>query len=54
MVICSGAEKLCKFKYEYFAELPEYLLSKINKTEMLLDCKIDCPIDGHNFQCQVH
>ena len=35
--MCSGAEKLCKFKYEFFAEWPEYLLSKINKTEMLLD-----------------
>ena len=38
VVMCSGAEKLCKFKYEFFAEWPEYLLSEINKTEMLLDC----------------
>ena len=36
--MCSGAEKLCKFKYELFAEWPEYFLSEINKTEMLLDC----------------
>ena len=36
--MCSGAEKLCKFKYEFFVEWPEYLVSKINKTEMLLDC----------------
>ena len=40
VVMCTGAEKLCKFKYEFFAEWPEYLLllSEINKTEMLLDC----------------
>ena len=38
MIMCSGAEKLCKFKYEFFAEWPEYLLHEINKTEMLLDC----------------
>ena len=38
MIISSGADKLCKFKYEFFAEWPEYLLSEINKTEMLLDC----------------
>ena len=38
VIMCSGAEKLCKFKYVFFAELPEYLLSKINKTEMLLNC----------------
>ena len=38
VIMCSGAEKLCKFKYEFFAKWPEYLLSKINKTEMLLGC----------------
>ena len=38
VVMCLDAEKLCKFKYKFFAEWPEYLLSKINKTEMLLDC----------------
>ena len=38
MVVCSGAEELCKFKYEFFAEWPEYLLSEINKTQVLLDC----------------
>ena len=38
VVVCSGAEELCKFKYEFFAEWPEYLLSEINKTQMLLDC----------------
>ena len=38
VVVCSDAEELCKFKYEFFAEWPEYLLSEINKTKMLLDC----------------
>ena len=38
VIMCSGAEKLCKFKYKFFAEWLEYLLSEINKTEMLLDC----------------
>ena len=38
VIMCSGAEKLCKFKYDFFAEWPEYLLSEIEKTEMLLDC----------------
>ena len=38
VVVCSGAEEQCKFKYEFFAEWPEYLLSEINKTQMLLDC----------------
>ena len=32
VVMCSGAEKLCKFKYEFLTKWPEYLLSKINKT----------------------
>ena len=40
VVVCSGAEELCKFKYKVFAKWPEYLLSKINKTQMLLDCDI--------------
>ena len=38
VVVCSGTEELCKFKYEFFAKWPEYLLSEINKTQMLLDC----------------
>ena len=38
VVVCSGAEELCKYKYEFFAKWPEYLLSEINKTQMLLDC----------------
>ena len=38
VIMCSGGENLCKFKYKFFAEWPEYLLSEINKTEMLLDC----------------
>ena len=38
VVMCSGSEELCKFKNEFFAEWPEYLSNKINKTEMLLDC----------------
>ena len=38
VMVCPGVEKLCTFKYEFFAEWPKYLLSKLNKTEMLLDC----------------
>ena len=38
VIMCSDAGKLFKFKYQFFAEWPEYLLSEINKTEMLLDC----------------
>ena len=38
VIMCSCAEKLCKFKHKFFVEWPEYLLNKINKTEMLLDC----------------
>ena len=38
MVVCSGVEEICKFKYEFFAEWPEYVLSEINKTQMLLNC----------------
>ena len=38
IVVCSGAEELCTFKYEFFVEWPNYLLSELNKMEMLLDC----------------
>ena len=38
IVVCSGAEELCTFKYKFFAEWPKYLLSELNKMEMLLDC----------------
>ena len=38
VVMCSGVKELCTFKYEFFAEWPKYLWSKLNKTEMLLDC----------------
>ena len=38
VVVCSGAEELCTFKCEFFAEWPKYLWSELNKTEMLLDC----------------
>ena len=38
VLVCSGAEELCTFKYEFFAEWPKYLWSELNKTEMLLDC----------------
>ena len=38
IVVCSGAEELCTLKYEFFAEWPKYLLSELNKMEMLLDC----------------
>ena len=37
IVVCSGAEELCTFKYEFFAEWSKYLLSELNKMEMLLD-----------------
>ena len=37
-VVRSGAKELCTFKYEFFAEWPKYLLSELNKMEMLLDC----------------
>ena len=38
VVVCSGAEELCTFRYEFFAEWPKYFWSELNKTEMLLDC----------------
>ena len=38
VLVCSGTEELCTFKYEFFAEWPKYFWSELNKTEMLLDC----------------
>ena len=38
VVVCSGVKEQCTFKYEFFAAWPKYLWSKLNKTEMLLDC----------------